>query len=142
MTEEEVKKEFELFGTVLATKQRDLEKNSLRRLEHLAYLSAAECTKDQSRGTFETRKCIQSSFDKVEQAQKLLAETQARIGNSIKSCQQKCEDKIGLEAPNGPASLSDKQRSELERNFFGCIIQCPRNVKIKLVWKRLMDRQV
>ena len=126
MTEADVKHEFELFGKVIGKNHEKLEKTALRKLEHDAYMAAAKCTEDNSRNTFEVRNCVKSSFKKVEDAQKIVAEKQAQIGQAINTCQQACENNIALDAPGGLSSVSDSERENIQKRFFSCIIECPR----------------
>lgn len=119
MSESEVKAEFELFGTILANNHQNLEKTVLRKIEHEAYLAAAKCTENNSRGTFETRNCIKTSFDLVEKAQQIVAQKQAEIGKALNSCQKSCEN-MTMEAS------SEAQRDVLQKQFYNCILDCPR----------------
>ena len=127
MNQEEAKAEFDNFRKVLDVKQQELDKNCLRSLEHKAYLKAAKCTEDSTRGTFEVRDCVKSSFDQLEHAQKLFQQKQNQINQAMQVCQQACENQIKLEAPSGPANMSQEEQDKFQQKYMTCVSSCPRS---------------
>merc|ERR1711957_827983 len=104
----------------------EVAKNVLRSLEHSAYLKAAECTKDSTRGTMETRDCIKSSFDKLQHAQKLFMSKQQQINQAMEVCQSACENQVKLAAPSGPQNMPQEEQDKFQRSYMQCMGRCPR----------------
>merc|ERR1712088_27446 len=123
--EKKVEQEFSAMKDFLDQKQMELERNHLRKIENGSYLCAANCTKDASMSTRETRDCVIKCMKPMETVQNMWAKRQAQINGAIENCMTRCEEQVKLKVGDNP---NEQQMETARVAYLECSIECPKRV--------------